>query len=463
MRFQPERYISQLDSSKTLLQALCTYFQGNAFPNAGITPVPNFLAGVVQFLPQWVRSQIYTYGGWWEGIDKKKLSQVQSQDITRWALDHYPGSCYGGLMLGSSNGAAIHLAAALKTPWLPQTVMIPVRRRCHPDDVWGDKEWGEKVRKVITENNRDLAVYQAHDPIQDRLLMKRVSLFRLKQLQLHPPVYHFLNTKVLSDSPVITIECNHKWPLYTSSERSFFQVGGFGDVRPREYIKGSRRVGHFLRENNSGLSLWTNRGPDTTGPEAEWGFQKSILESIRKIKNRTLIRVIFRDPEDLSPFVADLYSFWYGKYGYPETSQIIAESFCLLEPFLAERYRLLPFWMAFNTSVSLRSLSGYVKKRTINRILTLLFAPGVKGIGAVSVDQWYEQLISLGAEVYFPGTKKQLYPCDPGFVLRYHDQLKKLLSARPHPPLPKLQPDEMLSFYKKNRWKYSVKIVVEKL
>ena len=47
-----------------------------------------------------------------------------------------PDGRYPAVMIGSSNGALTHLAAACGVPWLPQTVLVPVRRpRADPADM----------------------------------------------------------------------------------------------------------------------------------------------------------------------------------------------------------------------------------------------------------------------------------------------------------------------------------------
>ena len=47
----------------------------------------------------------------------------------------YPSRRYPMALIGSSNGAAVHLAAAMGAPWLPQTFMVPVRNPSNdPDD-----------------------------------------------------------------------------------------------------------------------------------------------------------------------------------------------------------------------------------------------------------------------------------------------------------------------------------------
>jgi hypothetical protein len=52
-------------------------------------------------------------------------------------------------LLGSANGAAIYLAAALGMPWLPQTLLLPVRRALDPDDVQGDVAWGRAAVPLV--------------------------------------------------------------------------------------------------------------------------------------------------------------------------------------------------------------------------------------------------------------------------------------------------------------------------
>ena len=51
-----------------------------------------------------------------EGIDPQRLGDVNMTAVARWFADQIPDRRYPAIMIGSSNGALAHLAAALNVP-----------------------------------------------------------------------------------------------------------------------------------------------------------------------------------------------------------------------------------------------------------------------------------------------------------------------------------------------------------
>ncbi|HEV8714852.1 MAG TPA: hypothetical protein VGX03_18735 [Candidatus Binatia bacterium] len=104
-----------------------------------------------------------------------------AEQVAAWMVSLYPQHKYPAVMVGSSNGAAVHLCAALGIPWLPQTFLIPVARSgIHPDEPHADAEWAEKPARVLLEKNPDIQLHHMHDPVQDRLMIQRMTYCRPK-------------------------------------------------------------------------------------------------------------------------------------------------------------------------------------------------------------------------------------------------------------------------------------------
>jgi len=78
--------------------------------------------------------------------------------------------------VGSSNGAVVHLAAALGAPWLPQTLLLPVRHGgVHPDDPAGDLATAVEPARVLLAANPELVLHHMHDANQDRLMIRHMT------------------------------------------------------------------------------------------------------------------------------------------------------------------------------------------------------------------------------------------------------------------------------------------------
>jgi len=91
-------------------------------------------------------------------------------------VSHYPKRHYPSAVIGSSNGALVHLSAALGIPWLPQTFLIPVRRSgVPPDEPAEELEWGREPARELLAANPELRLHHMFDPNQDRLMARRMA------------------------------------------------------------------------------------------------------------------------------------------------------------------------------------------------------------------------------------------------------------------------------------------------
>src|SRR5688500_12051744 len=106
--------IANFDSASAMLRMLARFLHGQDFARLGGTAPPlEPLADAVNGLPRGVREQLYIWSGWAEAIRPDKLAGVRAEDIARWVVDQYPRRRYPAAMLGSSNGALVHVCAAL--------------------------------------------------------------------------------------------------------------------------------------------------------------------------------------------------------------------------------------------------------------------------------------------------------------------------------------------------------------
>jgi hypothetical protein len=83
------------------------------------------------------------------------------------------------------NSTAAFFNAALGIPWLPQTFLVPVR---HPnlsvDEPKPAMEWAKKPAERLLEANPELQLHHMFDPNQDRLMLHKMTYFRVKLLRL---------------------------------------------------------------------------------------------------------------------------------------------------------------------------------------------------------------------------------------------------------------------------------------
>ena len=198
--------------------------------------------------------------------------------------------------------------------------------------------------------------------------------------------------------------------------------------------------------------------PDGTSPEAEWGFAPALRNDVEDFARRhgyRVRRVVFEQPEDLSPMVADLYRWWYRRLGC-EDNRLVVDSFILMDPYWTMRTRSVPFWMVFNTEGSFRALEGYLGRAPgFDEILITLFSHGVDSIGLVPIRDWRGLFPRARKRGDFIGVDEAAFPRDFGVFVRYHfDFLRKIPARHPSPPL--LTLDELDQFLGQARDAYAV-------
>src|SRR5262249_9114116 len=168
-----------------MLAAVARYMHGEDFAGLGIIRHSRFLVPLVNALPKALSQHLYRLGAWREGVPAHQVGQVRAEALSEWAVDQYPRRQYPAVFIGSSNGAAVHLCCALGAPWLPQTLLVPVRRAgVALDDIPGIAAATLQPAREFLQANPELALYQMHDPNQDRLMSRIMAYFRVKRLAL---------------------------------------------------------------------------------------------------------------------------------------------------------------------------------------------------------------------------------------------------------------------------------------
>jgi hypothetical protein len=443
-------YIIGLDSATAALRANAKYLHGKDFLSGGIAPsLAASLLNVVSHLPQQLVENISTWAGWLDASSPSVLDKVRAETISRWIVNQYPRRRYPAAMIGSSNGAAVHLGAALGIPWLPQTLLICVRHSVDPDEPRQEIEWAKAPAQRLLRRNPELWAYQMHDPNQDRLKVGRVTYFRIKRTRLGTRFKQFLKENLAPGATLFLLECQYTWLSTHVGDRHIFQVGGKGGLDPKEYFQDSQQIADFLRQRGSNHRHWNPPAPDGRLPESEWGFEPSLREDVEQFARQhgfRIRRIVFNDPQDLSPLVADLYRWWYQQRNLP-TDRLLVESFVYLHPWWTLRLGLVPYWTVFNDQTSAALLNNYLDTtKPYNEIYANLFSNGLHSLGIASIDQWRVILNRARQHGQFIGVNEQTYPRDMASFIRHYTELKKLNGRYPIPkPLTLDQLDAFLA------------------
>ena len=437
MRRMPPGYISNFDSASGMLRATARYLQGRDFPGWGLgTPVKRILP-LASHLPQWAREAIYAGGGLGEGIALAKTHKVSSDRIAEWVTGLYPARKYPGVMIGSSNGALVHLAAALGMPWLPQTMFVPVRQAdVHPDDAISGLNSGLDAGRRLLEANPDIQLHHMHDPNQDRLMLHTMTYFRIKWIKLAQAYKDFLTDSLSPGDPIIIVDCTRKWPVTRLGDRHVFQFGALGGATEKDFHEGTPAVAEYLKKYDSHRRKWEPPAPTETYTEAEWGFAPPLRKEIEDFAARRghpIITLRLEEPEHLSPFVADFYRDQLRKRGKPH-NRLFIESFLMVEPYWTMRTGSVPYWMKFNMEPSREAVLRYLAQSdSYEDIYLTLFQHGVECVGLPAIDDWREVIGKAGRRGTFLGFDPDLYPRDFGALARYQDSVQEIPSRYPLP------------------------------
>ncbi|WP_156119573.1 hypothetical protein [Leptolyngbya sp. KIOST-1] len=444
-------YVTGMDSATQGLQAAANYLTGEDVPAGG--PVPQLavaLANLVGSLPNRLNDAVITGLGWFDASTPGALERVRAETMAQWAVNQYPQRQYPAVMIGSSNGAASHLCAALGIPWLPQTLLVCTRHSGDKDDPKQALTWAQDRVQRLLAANPDLAAYQMHDPNQDRLKVGQVAYFRLKRRRLGATYRQFLQQNLMPGGTLLLLECNYSWPATQVSDRHFFQVGGKGGIDRREYVEGSPRVADFLRRQGSAHRHWHSPPANGNWPEAEWGFEPALRDDVlafAQAHGLRVQRIVFDDPQALSPLVADLHRWWYDQLGVP-SDRLLAESFVYLHPWLCMRLGLVPYWTVFNDQTSLDLLRRDLNAtRPYNDIFLTLFANGLNSLGIASLEQWRTEILSQARrQGQFLGVNERRFPRDNASLIQHYLDLKRLPGQFPIPePLTLAQLEQFLA------------------
>ncbi len=317
---------------------------------------------------------------------------MSAEAVAQWMVNEYPQRQYPAVAIGSSSGALVHLCAALGIPWLPQTFLIPVKHPgIHPDEPKQAMEWGMKHAKPLLDANPELQLHHMHDPNQDRLTSQGMAYFRVKRLCLGATYERFLEKSLPPGGTIFLVECQRPWPTTQVGDRHIFQFGALGGATEEDFFQGSDRVAEYLERYGSHKRRWDPPAPDGDRPEAEWGFEPTLREDVERFARERgyhIQRIVFQEPEHLSPFVAELYRWWYKQRQIP-ANRLLVESFVLLEPMWALRTGSVPFWMKFNMEPSLNWIEQYLESSDpYDEIYLILFSHGTDSVGLPSIERW---------------------------------------------------------------------------
>lgn len=398
------RHVRFLDSSTLLLAALAAFLRGEDFvigPRGRLTRAAAQAARCA--LPDRTRSWAHRMGTWADAVPPPALSAFRSETTARWVTAQFPRRRYPVVLLGASNGAATHLASALHAPWLPQTLLVLVRTS-GVDPLQSPLAAGHAVAHSLLAAAPDLQVHQMPAPVADRTTKGDLLHFRLKRLELGPAYERFLLEHLEPGGTLAIVDCRCPRPCVEVGERHYFQLGGVGAPKDEAQAHPAGRTAH---------------GDARARADGEWGYDPQLTSDVIRFADRhgyRVERLSFQEPEDLSPWVADLYrERILSGCGAPD--RLVIESSALTDPWCMRRTGSVPFWVPSWTNGGGRGALPAVER----------YLEGTRSFEEICA------VLKPGARL--PKHARNPHGPPPGVDLRYHDGWARLPDA-PRAPRP---------------------------
>jgi len=209
----------------------------------------------------------------------------QCRKITGLYEDFMKDRKFDAIIFGAPNGGIVNLATAMGIPYLCSQFRIPVV--IESGSVIRDNlEPYAKVVKLLGKHwagrHPWSSVCCLVDPVHDRMDLGVYAHVRSKFIDV-PPVYReFIQKHLRPGGTLIFVNVTYPWTKYCLEDRTYLQVGGLGEIAPKEYLKGSERLNQFLAaEGTNHQGGWDLPNYELVQrPESEWGTEPELKEAV---------------------------------------------------------------------------------------------------------------------------------------------------------------------------------------
>ncbi|NQX37064.1 hypothetical protein [Herbiconiux sp. VKM Ac-2851] len=417
MSLDPKKVVATFDSASELHAALVAALNHQPFPHLGNSELYAGAIRAAGHLPWPILRSLYTRIGGAEGINPDTLPEVDMDSVANSFAEPFAAETYPAVVVGASNGAIMHLAAAMGAPWLPGTVLIPVHHVGDGDRPNRALEFGKEFGPRFLDANPHVRLHQMHDMAQDALMTTRMAYFRTKYTQLPPAYREFLDTRLAPGAPVFLVDDRSTWPVTEAGPRHVFQTGGRGGLTPEE---------HLARPHTPAAT--------TVAPEAEWGADPDFTDAVAQwcaTHDHPLIRVVLPGPQEASAPVADTIREWTIARG-GAADKLLVSSFVIADPWRTFATGRVPFWTYFPVREALNSLDAYLADGRYEQASVTMFQHGVESPGLATPADFEQVLRTHNTDFHLVAVDPDKSPHDIGSMTRYGPELQ----AEPDAGLP---------------------------
>jgi hypothetical protein len=445
---------SQESSSPVITRAVAKGLIGESSDNYNFSKIEQLGLRLLGCFPKEAAEWFVPRATSSKAFSQKDAEQLTTNDLLDNRINDYAAinGKFPSITVGvGMGGTTAHLALALGGPFLPQAFVVTLKHGTMNGNVNEYFTLTDKTAKTVTENNLDLMTIQHYDPIHDGWLDKRLNHLRVKLIALPDKYKIFLREKLLPGGDVVYLEGKAQWKRFRTGERNTFQVGGWGDIGPDEYLYGSRRLSDFAKKEKLDFSQWVLDGyPLEDGPESEWGSESGLGEALKIFCEKegfNFINISYENPNHFSKLA------YYAKYetlkraGIPPEG-VVVEMFSQFDTSIIDHSALLPLWLIFNTMDSKNFLKSMIEE--FPKDVPVFFSGLSTFSNTPDLVPWseWEDVLS-GFNMINIGARKSHYPADTLALLDWKKPLLKWAKAHQNDIKYQISGSDLLKIAKK--------------
>ena len=435
-------------SSPIITRAVAAGLQGIFCDNYQLKSWQRVLVHGLGAFPQQVGRTLVSRFQTLTAVNPASVSDLRLELMASERLKDYSGlqTRFPAVTIGAAlGGATAHIALALGGPFLPQAFVLTLKGGSQEGDARAYLRRSADLAIEVANRNPEILTIQHFDPVHDGWLTKRVNHLRLKLLDLPEAYKEFLHNRLEPGGAVCFLDCGAKWLRYRLGERSVFQVGGWGDISPQEYLESSPRLEGYCRAE--GLKACDWRLPEYSleeGAESEWGCEPGLGDALERFCHQErfcFIRIRLPFPHDFSRLAFKAVETLL-QIGGREPAGVLVEVFSQFDATAVMRSGLLPVWLVFNTTdsreflIEMRSLFPPEKPVFFSPLSTFSLTPDL-----VPWADWEETL--RGFDWHNVGTRPSHYPSDARVIASWAEPLRLWVKEHEQPIHGRLRPEDL--------------------
>jgi hypothetical protein len=429
---------SRESSSPIITRAVSAALNGqpsNAYEFDTLTRAALKIVGLFpQSLAQWLIPRAPNANA----LDGSKVRSLKIDDLIRVRLDDYknnPGPFTAITMGVGMGGTTAHLAANLGGPFLPQAFVMTIKDGSMDGDVDKYFKLSADIAREVTDKNPDVMSIQHYDPVHDGWLVRRVNHLRLKLIDLPESYQEYIRKNLVKGGEIVYLEGKANWKQYRVGERNVFQVGGWGDIPDTEFLEGSPRIAAYCKQEGMTETDWRLKDyPLIDGFESEWGSEPGLGEAVEAFCKREgyrFTRISFKDPNDFN-ILNYLAAQHLLELDGREAAGVLVETFSQYDVSAGRNSGLLPLWLIFNTTDSVRFLAEMTKRFPKGK--PVFFSPLSTFSLTPDMAAWNDWEKALtGTDWVNVGTRKSHYPADAWTLIEWQRALQKWCEQNHNP------------------------------